>query len=55
VPLRAVVALDPKSKQTINVNTYRGKWVSVTARLHFFETVAGSNQYRAVLLVTSSR
>ena len=50
VPLNAVIMIDPASKEKIDPDQYRNKWVEVQGRVHFFPR-PGSNEYITALIL----
>jgi hypothetical protein len=50
VPLNAVIMLDPASKEKIDPDHYRNKWVEVQGRVHFFPR-PNSNEYITALIL----
>ena len=52
VPLNAVIVVDPASKEGIDENALRGRWVEVTGRVQFILPRAGADHYATALVLT---
>jgi uncharacterized membrane protein YraQ (UPF0718 family) len=49
--LKAVILVDQASKQTLNANKLKGLWVSVTGRLHFYQTGPNAGNWIPALII----
>ncbi len=54
VPLDAVIMLDPNapSKEKLDVDKLRGRWVEVTGRVEFVKRAGKADEYVTALLIT---
>ncbi len=50
VPLNAVIMVDPKADEKVDPDKYRGQWVEVRGRVHFFPAPNGREYITALML-----